>query len=72
MRFLTRHFFDRFFDKDSISPGSDPSAGVIQTLSMLAVPGLMLTFWMKISPYFFVPSCVRGCDLADPCPGSVL
>jgi len=54
MRFLTRHFFDRFFDKDSISPGSDPSAGVIQTLSMLAVPGLMLTFWMKISPYFFV------------------
>src|SRR5215510_16486567 len=53
-RHLTRHFFDRFFDKDSISPGSDPTASVIQTLSMLSVPGLMLVFWMRFSPYFFV------------------
>jgi hypothetical protein len=53
-RYLTRHFFDRFFDKDSISPGSDPAANVIQTLSMLAVPGLMLVFWMRFSPYFFI------------------
>ena len=53
-RYLTRHLFDRFFDKDSISPGSDPTASVIQTLSMLAVPGLMLIFWMRFSPYFFI------------------
>jgi len=53
-RHLTRHFFDRFFDKDSISPGSDPAASVIQTLSLLAVPGLMLVFWMRFSPYFFI------------------
>jgi hypothetical protein len=51
---LTAHFFGRFFDKESISDGADSQAGVIQTLSMLAVPGLMLTFWMRISPYFFV------------------
>src|SRR5437867_2102608 len=54
LRFLTRHFFDRFFDKDSISAGSDPGASVIQMLSLLAVPGLLLTFWMRVSPYFFV------------------
>jgi hypothetical protein len=53
-RFLTRHFFDRFFDRDSISPGSDPTANVIQAVGVLAVPGLMLTFWMRYSPYFFV------------------
>src|SRR5262245_43310095 len=53
-RQLRRHFFDRFFDKDSISAGSDPRANVIQTASLLAVPGLMLTFWMRFSPYFFV------------------
>lgn len=47
---LTRHFFDRFFDRDSISPGSEPTANVIQMASLLAVPGLMLTFWMRISP----------------------
>src|SRR5262245_51757436 len=53
-RQLRRHFFDRFFDRDSISPGSEPTANVIQMASLLAVPGLMLTFWMRISPYFFV------------------
>jgi hypothetical protein len=53
-RFLTRHFFDRFFDKDSTSHGSDPKTSVIQTASMLAVPGLMFTFWLRFSPYFFV------------------
>ena len=53
-RRLTAHFFGRFFDKESISDGADPQAGVIHTLSILAVPGLMLTFWMRISPYFFV------------------
>ena len=53
-RYLTRHFFDRFFDKDSISGDADPRANLYQTMSLLAVPGLMLTFWNQISPYFVV------------------
>ena len=53
-RFLTRHFFDRLFDKESISEGSDARATLIQTIGLLAVPGLMLTFWIRVSPYFFV------------------
>jgi len=62
-RFLTRHFFDRFFDKDSISPGSDSKSNIIQSMAMLAVPGLMLGFMTLILPtakgsyalyYFFV------------------
>ena len=53
-RFLTRHFFDRLFDKESIAEGADPRANVIQTIGLLAVPGLMLTFWMQASPYFVV------------------
>jgi hypothetical protein len=52
--FLTSHFFDRFFDKEPIAAGSDPTTSVIQAASLLAVPGLMLTFWMRFSPYFFV------------------
>jgi hypothetical protein len=35
---LVRHFFERFFDKESLSPQGDPEAGVIQTLGILAVP----------------------------------
>src|SRR5215472_12823798 len=36
---LVRHFFSRFFDKESLSPQGDPEAGVIQTLGILAAPG---------------------------------
>lgn len=35
---LVRHFFGRFFDKESLSPQGEPEAGVIQTLGILAVP----------------------------------
>jgi hypothetical protein len=48
--FLTRHFFDRFFDKDSITADADPRANLYQTIGMLAVPGLMLAFWNQLSP----------------------
>ena len=35
---LVRHFFERFFDKESLSPQGEPEASVIQTLGILAVP----------------------------------
>jgi hypothetical protein len=39
---LIRHFFGRFFDKESISPQGEPEAGVIQTLGLLAAPGAFI------------------------------
>jgi hypothetical protein len=36
---LVRHFFGRFFDKESLSPQGQPEAGVIQTLGLLVPPG---------------------------------
>ncbi len=51
-RLLIRHFFGRFFDKESLSPQGEPEAGIIQTLGILAVPGAFfvllfrpLTLW---------------------------
>jgi len=35
---LIRHFFDRFFDTESLSPQGDPQVNVTQTLGILAVP----------------------------------
>src|SRR5215831_9437613 len=35
---LVRHFFDRFFDKESLSPQGEPEANVVQMLGILAVP----------------------------------
>ncbi len=35
---LVRHFFDRFFDTESLSPQGDPHANISQTLGILAVP----------------------------------
>ena len=37
-RTLVRHFFGRFFDKESLSPQGEAEAGVIQTLGILAAP----------------------------------
>src|SRR5689334_18261455 len=42
--FLTRHFFDRFFDRDSISTGAEPRTSIIQVIGLVAVPGVMVTF----------------------------
>ena len=39
MRDLIRHFFERFFDKESLSPQGEPEANLTQTLGFLAVPG---------------------------------
>jgi hypothetical protein len=53
---LVRHFFSRFFDKESLSPQGEPEAGVIQTLAILATPGAFLAL-------LFQPMTVRGWDL---------
>ena len=48
---LTRHFFRRFFDNDTLSTNGGVEAGetettVIRALSFCAVPGLMFAFWL--------------------------
>ena len=42
-RQLVRHFFDRFFDKESLSPQGQPEAGMVQTLGMLATPAAFVS-----------------------------
>src|SRR6476619_1867818 len=42
---LTRHFFSRFFDKESISDGGDERANVVQVVAMLAVPGAFVSLF---------------------------
>jgi hypothetical protein len=52
---LVRHFFSRFFDKDSISPGAEAHASVVQIVAMLALPGAFLSLAM-ISDHALVRS----------------
>src|SRR5438046_1095105 len=42
---LARHFFSRFFDKDSISPDADAHANVVQIIAMLALPGAIVSLF---------------------------
>ncbi len=60
MRPLVRHFFDRFFDNEIVSPNGDMQTNVVQVLSLLATPGLLTTLWLirgfsgVHTRYFFV------------------
>ena len=45
-RTLVGHFFGRFFDKESLSPQGETETNVVQILSLLAVPGMGMSFWM--------------------------
>ncbi len=47
MRILIRHFFDRFLDKESLSPQGEPEANLTQALGFLAVPGAFLIILMQ-------------------------
>lgn len=38
MYLLACHFFDRFFDREALSPGGEPETNVIQLMGFLAVP----------------------------------
>jgi len=42
---LVRHFFSRFFDKDSLSKDGDERANVVQIIAMLALPGAIVSLF---------------------------
>jgi len=42
---LARHFFSRFFDKDSLSSDADERANVVQIVAMLALPGAIVSLF---------------------------
>src|SRR5215472_14797501 len=46
LRTLVDHFFDRFFDKDSLTPEADERANVVQIVAILALPGAILSLSM--------------------------
>jgi hypothetical protein len=46
LRTLINHFFDRFFDKDSLSAEADERANVVQIVAILALPGAILSLSM--------------------------
>ncbi len=43
---LDAHFFRRFFDNDTLSFEGDTQTSVVHAISILAVPGLMVAFWL--------------------------
>ena len=47
LRLLTGHFFRRFFDNDTIQVEGDTQTTVVRALSIVAVPGLMLAFFLQ-------------------------
>src|SRR5262249_15394909 len=46
LRTLVDHFFDRFFDKDALTPEADERANVVQIVAILALPGAILSLSM--------------------------
>ena len=54
-RTLIRHFFSRFFDKDSLSAEADERANVVQIVAILALPGAIISLFM-IPDYMLVQS----------------
>ena len=51
MRILVRHFFERFFDRESLSPQGDPHANLTQVLGFLATPGAFIV--LLFQPFGF-------------------
>lgn len=45
-RVLTQHFFKRFYDNDAVTLGGEVLTNVIQTVSVLAVPGMFVSFYL--------------------------
>ena len=48
-RMLVSHFFRRFFDNDTISMDGDTQTSVVRSLSIFAVPGLVVAFFLQTS-----------------------
>lgn len=60
LRILIRHFFDRFFDTESLSPQGEPTANLTQTLGILAVPaGFFVLLFRPLSLYGWSLVAVR-------------
>lgn len=47
-RTLIRHFFGRFFDKDSLSADADERANVVQIIGILALPGAIISLFTMV------------------------
>jgi len=47
---LVKHFFGRFFDKESRPSDSDSYTGLIQLLTLIVLPGFVMSFFMMTSP----------------------
>jgi hypothetical protein len=47
-RILVDHFFRRFFDNDTIQVDGDTLTTVVRAVSIVAVPGLMVAFWLQL------------------------
>ena len=47
MRALIRHFFERFLDREALSPQGEPEANLTQALGFLAVPGAFIIILMQ-------------------------
>jgi hypothetical protein len=43
---LVRHFFERFFDNDIVSRGSDMRTNMVQALGLVAAPGMLVSLYM--------------------------
>jgi hypothetical protein len=46
-RILTRHFFRRFFDSDTVQVEGETLTTIIRAISVVAAPGLMLAFFLQ-------------------------
>ena len=46
-RVLAEHFFRRFFDNDTVQPDGDTLTTVVRAVSIVAVPGLMVPFFLQ-------------------------
>lgn len=51
---LVGHFFRRFFDNDTIQVDGDTQTTVVRAVAAVAVPGLMVAFWLQ-NAYPFKP-----------------
>jgi len=47
-RILVDHFFRRFFDNDTLQVDGDTQTTVVRALSIVAVPGMMIAFFLQV------------------------
>jgi hypothetical protein len=55
MHTLVKHFFRRFFDNDSIQPDGDTLTTVVRAISIMAVPGFLISFFIAMMMSSYLP-----------------